>query len=311
MNRPQDPYRDATSLAPSLDDDVEISIIVPSYNAARTIGASLGSIVRQETARSYEVIVVDSSADQTADLIARDYPQAKLIRKLQRTYAGAARNEGVRASRGRYLVMIDADCVVAPDAVERLVSRQEQGGYAAVGGSIANGTPDSLSGTIGYLIEFREFMPATPTRTEKGIPTAIISYRREIFERYGYFDEDLASAEDLLYNWRLHRAGEHLLFDPQIRATHLNPRTWREVLAHQVRLGEASALARRRSDMPGRVLIDYPVLILLMPALRTARAFRWFARHDKKLLATFLLTWPLYLLAATVWSYGFFQGAKK
>ena len=307
MNRPQAPDRGA----PSFDDAVDISIIVPSYNAERTIDANLAAIFRQETARSYEVIVIDSSADRTAERIARDYPQAKLIRKPRRTLAGAARNEGVRASRGRYLVMIDADCVAAPDAVERLVGRQEQGGYAAVGGSIGNGTPDSLSGTVGYLIEFREFIPTTPARIEKGIPTAIISYRREVFDRYGYFDEDLTSAEDLLYNWRLHQAGEQLLFDPQIRATHLNRSTWREMLMHQIRLGEASALARRRSDLPGRVLIDYPVLILLMPILRTARACRWFARHDKKLFALFLLIWPFYLLAAAVWSYGFFRGVKE
>ncbi len=287
----------------------EVSIIVPSYNSARTIRACLEAIRKQETTRACEVIVVDSSADETGDIVEREYAEVRLLRLKERAYAGAARNAGVRASRGKYVVMIDSDCIVARDAVERMIERHEQGEYAGVGGSIGNGTPESLSGTIGYLIEFREFMPSAPLRAEKGIPTANIAYRREVFDLHGYFDEDMWPAEDILFNWRLCEAGERLLFDPEIRAVHLNRTGWRDVLSHQVKLGSTSALARRRGELSGGVLLRHPALIIFMPLYRLMKAARWFFSHDKKAFVFFLAAWPLYLLAALWWSWGFMREA--
>ncbi|HVF90469.1 MAG TPA: hypothetical protein VNH22_10405, partial [Blastocatellia bacterium] len=205
--------------------------------------------------------------------------------------------------------------VVAPDAVERMVRRHEQGEYAAVGGSVANGTPGSLSGTIGFLIEFKELMPSTPERFERSVPTGNAAYRREVFERHGYFDEDMRLTEDLLFNWRLYEAGEKLLFDPEIRALHLNRTGWRKVLSYQIDLGRTSAEARRRGAVIGArgggLLFRYPFLIVLLPFIRTARAAVWLAEHDRKTLLLFLLIWPLYFLAAAFWSYGLLQGVLK
>ncbi|MEN3335351.1 MAG: hypothetical protein V7641_4716, partial [Blastocatellia bacterium] len=177
-------------------------------------------------------------------------------------------------------------------------------------GALRNGTPKSLSGLIGYLIEFKEFMPTTPLRFEKGIPTANLAYRREALMRYGGFDDDLWMAEDILLNWKMHSAGEHILFDPAIEVTHLNRTGWRTVLFYQVGLGRMSAEARRRGGLPGGFLLRHRWLIPLLPFARTFRAAQWFAAHDKKLLLAFLLIWPLYWLAAAFWAYGFWQGAN-
>jgi hypothetical protein len=116
-------------------------------------------------------------------------------------------------------------------------------------------------------------------------------------------------AEDILFNWKMHRSGERLLFDPAIEVTHLNRTGWRAVLSYQLNLGSLSAVARRRGRLPGGVLLRYPVLILLMPFVRTARAVQWFAAHDRRTLWPFLLVWPIYLVAATFWSFGFFTEA--
>jgi GT2 family glycosyltransferase len=205
--------------------------------------------------------------------------------------------------------MIDSDCVAEPDVIERVVTRHREAKYAAVGGSLINGTPGSLSGWIGYLIEFKEFMPTTRLRFERSVPTANIAYRREILERYGFFDEDMWLAEDILLNWKIHSGGEPILFDPEIAVIHLNRTGWRRVLNYQVSLGRLSAVARVRGGLPGKVLIDYPALVLLMPFVRTARAAGWLWAHDKKAFLIFLLAWPFYFLAASFWSYGFLREA--
>jgi len=287
-----------------------VSVIVPCYNSERTIRECLRSLLAQQTSIDFEVIVVDSSTDRTPEIVAAEFPRVRLVRLERRTYAGPARNIGVKQSVSPYCLMIDSDCVARPDLVERVVARHSEAEYAAVGGSLKNGTPRSLSGLIGYLIEFKEFMPSTPLRFEKSVPTANIAYRREVFDRHGFFDEEMRLGEDIFLNWRIYTSGERILFDPEIEVTHLNRTGWREVLGYQVELGSYSARARHRGGLPGRVLLRFPVLIALMPVMRTLRAFLWLAKHDRKLLMAFTVVWPFYLLAAVFWSYGFFREAS-
>jgi glycosyltransferase involved in cell wall biosynthesis len=284
-----------------------VTVIVPCYQSERTIRQCLNAIINQQTSVKFDVIVVDSSSDQTAQIVESEFPSVRLIHLSQRTFAGAARNVGIRATRAQFCLMIDSDCIAELDLIERAVARHREDEYAAVGGSLANGTPNSVSGSIGYLIEFKEFMPSAPLRLDKGMPTANLMYRRETLERYGYFDEDLWPAEDLLFNWKLHSADERLLFDPAIKVTHLNRSGWSNVLWYQVRLGMTSAVARERGKMPGVILLKYPVLVLLMPLARLLRAVIWFAKYDKRVLLRFLLLWPMYLLAACFWSFGFLK----
>ena len=286
-----------------------VSVIVPCYNSEQTIRRCLTALLAQQTSVSYDVIVVDSSVDQTPHIVGREFPSVQLIHLGRRTFAGAARNVGARATKAPFCLMIDSDCVAQPDLIERMIARHLEAEYAAVGGSLRNGTPNSLSGWTGYLLEFKEFIPTAPKRLEKTVPTANVTYRREALERHGYFDEDMWLAEDVLLNWKMHAKGERILFDPQIEVTHLNRTGWRRVLSYQVSLGRCSAEARRRGGMPGDVLLRHPAFIALMPFVRWARAARWLARVDAKALMVFLLISPMYLLGACYWSVGFHQCA--
>ncbi|HKO96208.1 MAG TPA: glycosyltransferase [Pyrinomonadaceae bacterium] len=288
-----------------------VSVIIPCRNSERTISRCLEAILNQRTSVTYDVTVVDSSTDTTPSIVESEFPQVKLIHLATRTFAGAARNIGVRATQSTYCLMLDSDCIAEPDLIERAINRHKESDYAAVGGSLANGTPRSFSGWIGYLIEFKEFMPTTPLRMEKGIPTANIVYRREVLQRFGGYDDDMWLAEDILLHWKMYQVGEQILFDPAIKVTHLNKTGWRQVLGYQVDLGRLSAVARRRGGLPGGFLLKYPLLVLLMPFARTWRAFVWFAKHDHSVLLLFLLIWPMYLLAATFWSFGFLSESWK
>jgi len=288
-----------------------VSVIVPCYNSARTIRQCLNAILNQRASFSFDVTVVDSSLDETPKIVEREFPAVRLIHLNKRTFAGAARNVGVRATRGQYCLMVDSDCVAHPGLIERAIKRHSEGEYAAVGGSLGNGTPKSLSGLISYLIEFKEFMPSAPFRLETSVPTANIAYRREALERYGCFDESMWLAEDIMLNWKMHAAGERILFDPEIKVTHLNRTGWREVLTYQVGLGQMSAVARRRGGLPGKILLKYPVLVTLMPFVRTLRAAQWLLKYDRKMFLLFLLIWPLYFVAATFWSFGFLEECMK
>ena len=259
----------------------------------------------------YDVTVVDSSVDETPRIVEKEFPAVRLIHLDTRTFAGASRNIGVRATRAPFCLMIDSDCIARTDLIERMIARHREAEYAAVGGSMRNGTPKSLSGWTGYLLEFKEFIPSAPEGIVNTVPTANVTYRREALERHGCFDEDMWLAEDILFNWRMCRAGERILFDPAIEVTHLNRTGWKEVLSYQVSLGTCSAEARRRGALPGDVLLRYPALITLMPLVRLLRAAVWLARVDRRVFLMFLLISPMYFIGSCFWSAGFFKGALR
>jgi len=289
--------------------DPTVSIIVPCYNSERTIRECLAPLVKQRTTVGYDIIVIDSSSDNTSKIIASEFPSVKLIRLSKRTYAGAARNAGIRETQAQFCLLVDSDCIACDDLIDRMIARHHEGDYAAVSGSLKNGTPRSLSGWTGYLLEFKEFMPTTPLRVERTVPTANVMYKRELLLKYGLFDEDMRESEDVLFNSKLSAAGERILFDPAIEATHLNRTGWKRVLFYQVDLGESSAEARKRSDIKGNLLLKYPILIFLMPLARLLRASVWLAKNDRRALAWFLMISPMYLIACGFWSAGFFKTA--
>ena len=289
--------------------DPLVSVIIPCYNSEQTIRLCLEALINQNTSIAFDITVVDSSSDKTPKIVEHEFPSVRLIHFEKRSFAGAARNVGVRSTRAPFCLMIDSDCIARPDLIERMIARHGESHYAAVGGSLRNGTSTSLSGSTGYLLEFRQFMPTAPMRLVNTVPTANVTYRREALEDYGCFDDDMWLAEDLLFNWKMFKSGELILFDPAIEVTHLNRTGWREVLSYQISLGRCSAEARRRGGLPGNVLLRYPALILLMPIMRLVRAAGWLAKTDWRTFLLFLLISPIYFVASCFWGFGFFQGA--
>lgn len=97
----------------------KVSVIIPAYNAAQTIGATLDSICTQ-TGPSFEIVVVDDgSADNTADVVRRHAPSATIVQQAN-AGRGAARNAGFARSQGEYVYFFDSDDIMEPDAISRL-----------------------------------------------------------------------------------------------------------------------------------------------------------------------------------------------
>jgi glycosyltransferase involved in cell wall biosynthesis len=94
----------------------DVSVIIPTYNYAHFIGEAIES-VREQTYRNFEIIVVDDgSTDGTREVVAR-FPEVRYQFQTNQGIA-AARNAGMRASQGNYLVFLDADDRLLPHALE-------------------------------------------------------------------------------------------------------------------------------------------------------------------------------------------------
>ncbi len=290
-----------------------ISVVIPSYNARDTIRRCLSSVLDQDLDAGYELIVVDSSDDGTDGIIQREFPRALLLRLERRTSAGDARNLGLNKAAGAFVAFTDADCMVARDWLTRMLRRHREGDYAAVGGSISNGTPRSLVGSAEHLFAFNEFLPQATEGLVTNIPTCNICYRLSVLtgERFEGGPLGVSLAEDLVLNWGLVRRGGKLLFDPTIRVVHMNRTGLGVSLRHQYLLGQASCWARKRTDLPGRLFADLPFLGPVMPLLRMVRIGVRLSRVDRDELLRFLALSPLIFLEASAWAAGFVREALR
>ena len=106
----------------------EVAVIIPAYNAERTLESAIGS-VRNQTFRDLEITVVDDgSTDGTAALVERsaaEDPRVRLIRQAN-AKAYAARVNGVERTQSKYVAFLDADDAFEPTMIERMVAAAEE-----------------------------------------------------------------------------------------------------------------------------------------------------------------------------------------
>lgn len=107
---------------------VDISVVMPAYNAGRFIAEQIESVLAQEGERFELLVCDDASEDDTLDII-RSYAQAPSVRVFEnetRLGAGATRNRLNRLARGRYLTPCDADDLMLPGNLRRLRRHLEE-----------------------------------------------------------------------------------------------------------------------------------------------------------------------------------------
>lgn len=102
-----------------------VSVIIPTYQHAKTIGACLDAVL-QQTYRPLQVIVVDDgSTDETAEILER-YLDAIQVVHQKNQGANPARNRGWQEAKGEYLIFCDADVRMEPSMLAQMVDMLEQ-----------------------------------------------------------------------------------------------------------------------------------------------------------------------------------------
>lgn len=109
-------------------DAATLSIIIPTWNRCDLVRSCLDSLAKQ-TWRGFHVIVVDdASEDDTADTLARDYPHVELVRLRKRSGFAHATNSGLRGARTPWMLCLNNDITLAPDALDHLMAAAQVGG---------------------------------------------------------------------------------------------------------------------------------------------------------------------------------------
>jgi len=199
-----------------------VSIIIPAYNAERTIRECLNAIQHLDWDGKVEVIVVDdASTDGTAE-IARSFPEVKVISV---SHGGAARatNAGIKAASHDIVVSVDADAILEKDWLSKVIPVFENSSVAAVSGYVQGHSQKLIGKITGYHTELRH--QRRPWYVD-AIGSANTAYRREALVRVGMFNEALNVGYDHDIAYRLHAAGYLLILSKEAKCYHY----WREDL---------------------------------------------------------------------------------
>jgi succinoglycan biosynthesis protein ExoA len=219
-----------------------VSIIVPCYNEQATIRLLLDAILEQTFCRQsgeepdgqkrdLEVIIADGmSTDRTGEEVAvfqRAHPElaVRLVENPKRIIP-AALNCALAAAQGRYIIRLDGHSVPAPDYVERCLENLEAGRGDNVGG-VWEIRPQgdglfrraiALAAAHPFGVGDARYRYTSEAGYVDTVPFG--AFRRDVFDRFGCFDEELLTNEDYELNARLRQGGGQIWLDPRIRSTY-------------------------------------------------------------------------------------------
>ncbi|MBN1894867.1 glycosyltransferase [bacterium] len=288
-----------------------VSVVIPCYNAVHSMRKTLEAVTGQAVDFPFEILVVDSSDDGTAELIRHGFPDVRLIHLPHRTLPGSGRNLGVCEAAGDIVVFTDSDCVPQSGWLQGHYDAHQKHDCEAVGGSVINGYPGHYVAWTSHLLEFNEWTPRSKPGYIWNNPSCNLSLKREAFFRHGIEFTDNWPNEDTLFNWELQRRGGRIFFDPDLRVVHLNRMALSKLFKHQFRLGKAVAVERRITDLPGRIFLKIPVLCLGLPLLRWAAALLRLLKRDRRTMLILLVVTPLWLCGACAWAFGFMTKGRE
>ena len=183
--------------------EIQVSVIIPAFNAAATVGRALDSVRAQEGVGVEIIVIDDASGDATADTVRAAIRPGENITLLQlpvNSGVSAARNAGIRLARAPYLAFLDADDIWLPDKLRQQVaiieadpavtlvscnSRQADAEGRPLKEGHVNRPPVQGAEAWKTLLVYN-FLP-TPT----------VLTRTALVRELGGFDENLAVGEDL------------------------------------------------------------------------------------------------------------------
>ena len=223
----------------------ELSVIIASYNSETTIQACLQSLAGQIGGHPFEIIVVDSSTDKTPEIVNTQFPQVRFYHFNERKYCGDARNIGISKAKAGIVAFIDADCTAEKNWVQEIL-KAHRSDSPAIGGVIDMANQISYVGWAAYFCEFSQWMPGTPTGWMDDVAGANMSYKKELFDKYGFYVKG-TYCSDTQFHWRLAEKGNLLRFMPSIIVSHCNIDRLDRFFKHEFFHGRCFARVRAQS----------------------------------------------------------------
>ncbi len=184
------------------DSVAPITIIIPVFNREQVIRRALSSVFNQTYTEWSLIVVDDCSTDRTVEMV-RSFNDSRihLLSTSQNLGASAARNVGIRSATTEFIALLDSDDVFHPEFLSTSLlalrtSTQHYFSYVGVG-EISDINFSALVEKPTWEISIKVKEKERPYLYQLRFGTSAgIVFRRELFEKVGYFDETLRAAED-------------------------------------------------------------------------------------------------------------------
>lgn len=219
---------------------------IVSYRVRDLLRDCLRSLY-QNTRLSFEVIVVDNaSQDGVVEMLQQEYPQIRLVENQDNAGYTRPMNQALRLGRGRYLLQLNPDTLVLPEAIDRLVAFMDQHPEVGIcGPKVLNrdltlqkpcrrGEPRPWA-VLTYFLGLSALFPNSPffsrylmtyldedvTHPVDGVAGSCMLVRRALIDQIGYLDERyFAYQEDADFCFRARQAGWRVYYMPQAQIIH-------------------------------------------------------------------------------------------
>jgi GT2 family glycosyltransferase len=249
----------ARSARPALAHPVPaVSVVVPAFNEAAVIAATVRSLAASDYPSAVEIVVVDDgSSDRTAAVVERlGLACVRVVRQANTGKAGAL-NAAIALARHDVIVSVDADTVFEPETLALLVAALAADGVGAVAGNTKVANRDRRLGRwqhIEYVTCFNldrrlyDVLGCMAT-----VPGAVGAFRREALEDVGLFSSDTL-AEDTDVTIALGRAGWRVVYEARAIAHTEAPSSLRGLWRQRTRWthGTMQSVCKHRAALRGQ-----------------------------------------------------------
>ena len=220
-----------------------VSIIIPCRNEEKFIERCLSSLIKQDYPKeNLEILVVDGmSEDKTREVVknyTKKYPFVKLLENPQK-FTPFALNLGVKNSKGEIIMLAGAHAVYEKAYISKCLKYLQEYNTDNVGGVLktilredtlmAKAIALSLSHPFGAGSSYYRLGSSKPRWVDTVFGGC---YKREVFEKIGFFDERLIRSQDIEFNKRLKKAGGKILLFPDIISYYYPSANLKDFLKH-------------------------------------------------------------------------------
>ncbi|PKK84289.1 MAG: glycosyltransferase family 2 protein [candidate division Zixibacteria bacterium HGW-Zixibacteria-1] len=287
----------------------KISVVIPVLNEEKCIAATIGYLLRQDYPRDkMEILVANgSSTDKTAEIVSSIAAEDSRVRLLDNpgNFSSSGRNIGIEYASGEIITFVDGHTYIADDQlIKNTALLMNEKGVSVLSRPQFLDTPDNDSfqqavslarkSIIGHGLDSTIYI----TEDKYVDPSSSgASYRKEVFDKIGRYDERMDAAEDVELNFRAARGG-YKSFTSMKLAVFYYPRDSVRGLFRQMRRYGTGRFRLARKH-PGSLSIGtlVPVFITFgIPLLGILSLF------FEALRLPFYLTAGLYIFAVLLWS---------
>ena len=216
---------------------MEVSVVIPNFNGIAFLDSVLGSLEGQ-TLKNFEVILVDNgSADGSCSFVSANYPWVHIIELPDNFGFCRAVNEGIKAAKAPYVLLLNNDTEVKEDFVEQmlLAIRRHKNAFSCAARMVQYHDRDKLDDAGNYYCALGWAYARgkgkdihTYEKEEKIFASCAGAaiYRKKLFDKIGYFDEEhFAYLEDMDVGYRARIHGYENWYAPDAMVYHVGSGT--------------------------------------------------------------------------------------